>query len=501
MNFAKRYEFSASITTGAVETFPARDVISGERVLICVFENAAPQPANVPTIEWVLEAFSKVAPAPKEIVINAGRYSGTAFLYLVTKMPASDALNQWIEAYRGYGSRTHGFRAAPNEENRESRAPQPSGEQKKVGTSAFPALGSDLESVNSGPQRSAPSEAFGVQTGDPSGHRPTQSGTFTSLFLRRFNKSTEAPKAETGHEMNPDSPGRTRDPFTTAPDSLAGVPRERATGEFTSFFKGPFSGEASPDTPKNIQPAPKPEAMPGEFTRLFGRDEKTPHEAPPGPTPRIQADNLSLTEILSEPPRGRIDQQTPSPIVTPPTAFGPASVTSAHADAPRPVSSGQVTSPLGPVWQPEPAPPVPPPQAPPAPSAPPGGGYNQENATQLFSYSGSGRAGEPTLPAGPSEYTMVISRRSMPLAEPPLDPPVEGAAKPGFVPPVAMPHLPPPPRMPAMSPLPMPTMPPPPKLGQTPPEGKQVSYWPLILVMTVMFFLAVLLVMYFVLKH
>jgi len=46
-----------------------------------------------------------------------------------------------------------------------------------------------------------------------------------------------------------------------------------------------------------------------------------------------------------------------------------------------------------------------------------------------------------------------------------------------------------------------PAMAAPPQLGQTPPAVKPVSYWPLVLGMTVLFFLGVLLVMYFVLKH
>jgi hypothetical protein len=99
---------------------------------------------------------------------------------------------------------------------------------------------------------------------------------------------------------------------------------------------------------------------------------------------------------------------------------------------------------------------------------------------------------------------MVISRASMPPAEPRLEPTIEGAGapKPVPLPPAAMPPLPPTPKMPAVSPvLPKPAMPAPPKLPQTPPEAKPVSYWPLILVMTVLFFLAVLLVMYFVLKR
>ena len=507
MNFANRYELFESITTGAVETFPARDVLSEERVLVYVFESAAPGPRNVPTIEWVLEAFNRVAPAPREIAINAGRYPGTAFVYLVTKMPAADALNRWIEAYQGRAPETQEFRAIAKPENKESPARQPGVEPSQAETSGFPALRSDPASVNSGLQPSRPADAGGASL-----RGPAQSGSFTSLFLGEFNKSTEASKAaETSYAANPGVAGSTRDPFPTLPHSVAGGPHERATGEFTKFFQGPFSGEASPDTPKNLVPRTMPEATPGEFTRLFGPAEKGSQPAPLGPAPGVQTENLSLTQILSEPPRGTADQQAPPPMVTPPLGFEPASIPPAHGDAHgRPVSSAQVEPSPTPRWPADPRPPASPREAPPPPAA--AAGYYKEDASQLFS---SRRTGEPAPPAGPSEYTMVISRPSMPPAEPPAQ-----APNPAPVPPAAMPPL-PPPRMPAVPPLPpmprfapppkmpvaapLPLMPPamaaPPQLGQTPLAAKPVSYWPLVLGMTVLFFLGVLLVMYFVLKH
>jgi hypothetical protein len=56
-------------------------------------------------------------------------------------------------------------------------------------------------------------------------------------------------------------------------------------------------------------------------------------------------------------------------------------------------------------------------------------------------------------------------------------------------------------KMPAakMPKIDIPSAPKPPKEGALPPSP--VSYWPLILTLTVLFFIAVLLVLYFVLKH
>jgi hypothetical protein len=68
------------------------------------------------------------------------------------------------------------------------------------------------------------------------------------------------------------------------------------------------------------------------------------------------------------------------------------------------------------------------------------------------------------------------------------------------------------PALPAIAPPPMPPAPAMPKIALPPPPKApkldkvavakpSVSYWPLILTLTVLFFIAALLVLYFVLKH
>ena len=46
MKFANRYELSDPLTTGAVETFAALDMTSGERVVVHIFETP-PQASNL----------------------------------------------------------------------------------------------------------------------------------------------------------------------------------------------------------------------------------------------------------------------------------------------------------------------------------------------------------------------------------------------------------------------------------------------------------------------
>jgi len=90
---------------------------------------------------------------------------------------------------------------------------------------------------------------------------------------------------------------------------------------------------------------------------------------------------------------------------------------------------------------------------------------------------------------------------------PPADPagaPKESAAKsaapPGFAaPPLPVFAMPAPPPMPKIAAPAPPKAPKPPKVAV--PEPPPVSYWPLVLTLTVIFFIAVLLVLYFALKH
>lgn len=115
--------------------------------------------------------------------------------------------------------------------------------------------------------------------------------------------------------------------------------------------------------------------------------------------------------------------------------------------------------------------------------------------------------------SGPSPYTQIISRRNLPPEEPEADSassPGAGGGGPKFAAPTM-------PKAPAAAP-PIPKMPPAPKLSPPPkpqlkapatpkapkldaPAPPPVSMWPLIITLTVLFFLAVILVLFFALRH
>jgi len=74
----------------------------------------------------------------------------------------------------------------------------------------------------------------------------------------------------------------------------------------------------------------------------------------------------------------------------------------------------------------------------------------------------------------------------------------QAAPKSPSLPAIPLPAMPPPPAMPAVA---LPAPPPLPKAPKGALPEPPVSYWPLILTLTVLFFIAVLLVLYLVLKH
>ncbi len=112
MKFADKYELSDAVTSGRLETFLGRDVGSGERVLVHIFDAPAKQPGQ-PTVMWVLESFRAIAPEPPGLVIAAGRYDGTSYAYLVTRVPDDAALRQWKQSYESSTAETREFPVIP----------------------------------------------------------------------------------------------------------------------------------------------------------------------------------------------------------------------------------------------------------------------------------------------------------------------------------------------------------------------------------------------------
>jgi hypothetical protein len=530
MKFANRYELSDLLTSGAVETFAAIDITSGERVVVHIFETPQ-QPSNLPTIQLLLEAFRDLAPAPAELVINAGRYAGTAFAYLVTKMPEETALKIWIRSYETSLSKAGEISIPSNPTARDmqgpeqistaprSRTPQESGEP----TGAFPAVklgASEISAPISTSEFPAPSQSselpFSTGPQRIGGPQPSKTGSFTSQFLSKCTDEAESSnRAKPRESLTSASHSQSFSAVFGSPlaagekvNSPARTVDEKG-GEFTRFFQGPFSGEPSPDTPRQASHVPTPETEPGEFTKIFG-----PGEKPPG-TPvnsrwldDSESQSLSLTQILAQPSKvsNSSSEFKHSATLIPEKAIESGSARAIKTEAWDLPATPQTSSP--PPISPDPAltgtfnagkrPMV---------GSPLTVDLERKNATHLFSAPGSVQ--RSTLSTGPSEYTMIISGgKPAGIPEPPIHESVASSGGAGS--PFAVPAVPVPPPIPAA-----PRFPPAPQFSSPvavglpatkPPQASgtpkpPVSYWPLILTMTVLFFLAVIMVMYFWLRH
>ena len=499
MKFSEKYELLESLTTGSVETFVANDKVRGERVLVHIVE-CAPQKPDQTTAEWVLESFRRLAPEPPGPVLETGKYSGAKYAYVVTKPADENVVKTWVRRYELQAEETKETKvhALKRETSAPAFAPPlapPSTpkEPPQAPPGQMTQLFRDFDSLakSKAPEPFTPSAAPPLRPA-PSTSLPGESGLHAAGPWDPSSMKAAAPPKEP--------------PFTTppapikpvAPESSHPVARDNAKpGEFTSFFQGPFRGDGASDMPAYAsQPIEPPKKNVGEFTALFGGATPKPPASPaplgaPGPSFTGLFKDFETpqpTHNASAPPQGGVMPSSVQPLPTvPPMNATP---------VPDPVFAA---SPPTPVVIPN----LPTPGIPPSPR-PPGDG-----ATGAFMHPRADPAPVPIeAPSGPSPYTQIISRSKLAAGEEAEagHAPAAGAGAGNFA-------APPMPKIPGAAPPPMPKIPPAPvmpkvKAPQAPkapkidaPAPPPVSLWPLIITLTVLFFLAVILVLYFVLRH
>jgi len=527
MKFGDKYELLESLTTGGVETFVANDKIRGERVLVHILQ-CDPQKANQPTVQWVLEGFRKLAPEPAATVLETGRYSGTLYAYLVSKVPEQAALDVWIRRYEAQSRITQEFPAPPGKPTPQSEAP--TGE---VPQAALPQV--DVAAKQVATPRVEPPETSGPMTqlfrefdmqaksGSPAAPpADVQSPASNLPKAGPINPSANPSGLHAAPIWNPEPPrisppakpelskaelnkpepsvitpaSSFRPDFgdKTFPSRISAVPvkDEPKAGEFTSFFQGPFRADRPSETPALTPQQESPRKSVGDFTAIFGPakppvEESLPSSGIAGNEPAgtgftgwfnsgVSSGTSSGTAGPAAPlPPAGLPRATIDPLPAAPPPFVPAPPKEPFIPPP----AMSYVSPAPPIF-PSPVPLNPPL---PKPVAMPQSDLTSGGATRAFTPPVSEPTpGPPPPPSGPSAYTRVISVKA-------LNPDAaaakkEDAAKP---PAFALPSLPPPPKPPKL-----------PKVEVTPPP---VTYWPLILTLTILFFVAVLLVLYFVLKH
>lgn len=98
MKFEGIYETLQKVAIGPVVTLIARNKTSNQKVIVHTFEYSE-QAINQPAMRDVISAFSALAPQPVGPVIDAGKFDGTPFAYLVTRWPGDEALADWVRLY------------------------------------------------------------------------------------------------------------------------------------------------------------------------------------------------------------------------------------------------------------------------------------------------------------------------------------------------------------------------------------------------------------------
>jgi len=500
MKFSEKYELFESLTTGAIETFVANDKVRGERVLVHIVE-CGPQEADQTTAEWVLESFRRCAPEPPGPVLETGKYSGAKYGYVVTR-PADDVvIKAWVRRYELQADETRETRV--HSLNREVAIPPaaaPTASKDPVQSAGtmtqlfrdFDSLAKakapeGLVSDNAAPARSAPSTNL-----------PGESGLHTAVPWDPANARAAGVPKETPPAFVPASPR----PIVQEPparDLQSGA----KPGEFTSFFQGPFRGDKPADMPAFAsEPIEPPKKSVGEFTAVFGQASSP---TPAATTPPKGLAEPSFTGIFKDMESAKAPlRETPvvqNVVVPPPLQPLPSVAPVNIPPTPDPV----FVAPPVPVVTP--APTIPPLPSRPAarpvvqPTSLPGDG-----ATGAFRRPSAEPAPAPMeVPSGPSAYTQIISRSKLPNAE------AGEAAHPAGAAP-GKPAAPPLPKIPAAAP-PMPKMPsaPPmpkvaaPKVPKAPkvdvPAPPPVSLLPVVITLGVLFVLAVILVLFFVMRH
>jgi hypothetical protein len=498
MKFGDHHELVQSVADGPVETFVAKDLRRSEPVLVHILDCGEQKP-NQPTVQWVMEAFRSNAPEPAGVVLEAGRYSGTLYGYLVTRLPDEAALKKWVERYKLQRQETQEI-ALPPPGAKKSESPTadlaPVAPAPSVGlfTQAFrgyglpadalPKANSTQESKTSPPgsgsatpadvpaSRVEPARYVGKGT-PPAAEPPAAADFFATEF-----KAVKVPAQEFGPVVKDPGP---------------------KPGEFTSFFRGPFAGGQPSEIPAlPEQPLSPPRKPIGEFTATFGAMGSRPEEHAPassGPGSGVfPAAPGSFAEAFDRPDLDRRNQDG----------------LSGAGRKPERDFFLAPNLPESPVSSPPPIPAAPPRESRPAASPESAG----QGATQVFRMpSAKPEVSEPAFASGPGEYTRIISmlRNEGSAVEPPIGgenpsgakPPVIPSASLPKLPAMAMPPIPPPVHAPAAPPVAKPAAPalPNPKVESLKGPKAPMSFLPLIITLTVLFIVAALVVVYFAIKH
>jgi hypothetical protein len=265
MKFADKYEIVDKIPPGRVETFVARNVVTGERVLLHIFESEEAEPAPNSPLES-RASLSSNTPSEKGV-----------FSYSVTN---KNSLETWREP--------SGRDAGPPSRNEQALFIEPK-----------PAVSDEMPAPRS-VALSAPDDEPGEFTKQFFAESRKSRG-LTNVSLSSSTPESFIPgalRAEPAAESSPhfswgvlgsekETPfSEVQDDFSVQPYAGYSLkanesvkvkslkPQHTDAESFTDFFRGPFDGEKPAEVPEfSSRPAGRSlSAPPGEFTSVFGKE-------------------------------------------------------------------------------------------------------------------------------------------------------------------------------------------------------------------------------------
>ena len=369
MKFLDKYELIEQLTSGAVGTFMARDLASGERVLVHIFSGFDRKADQTP-LQWALQSFRSLAPPPLGDVIDGGGYLQAPGAFLITKFPNPNNLPGWVRLYNSQSEKTQEFHApiqgASTREVKSAHvsppvAPlEPSGGTKSQFSRVFrgvaakqgapepvsPGSGPETVSPKPGPEpaaatQSAPSpwsrrvagpftKEFLAALDEERGGKPIPgtsslpqevppASSFTAQFLMPradIEAARPAPKEAGLLGTNPfgsDAPqlGKMALGVPAVVPGEEGSPRAPATeekqGEFTQYFVGPFQGAPAAVTPNLPQRTYARPDESSEFRKVFGTGASQKLGKPQESPPREAGRPPAAENEVNSPPGRNFD--------------------------------------------------------------------------------------------------------------------------------------------------------------------------------------------------
>jgi len=306
MDLDNKYELLDVVANDAEsKTFQAREVATGRAVFVHIIFGGMVASHQEKLLDMVLHRLVDASAEKRRQILEVSDYKGMP--YAVTDvLPGFRSLREWLEADRQpeappaagvTGERTDRFartgkwavppleaggapprRAAPLQDAETLQAPTP-------GPSPVPAgpAGKEPGEFTRLFHAAVPSQAVTPPAVSPVAPEPPRPAAEPDEFARLFGAASEAPAtpAPPGASVGPAAPAKAQEPgeFTrifqasppVAPPSAAASPSQGA-GEFARLFQAPGT-LAPPLGAAPDEPLPKPAVsgpQAGEFTRLFG---------------------------------------------------------------------------------------------------------------------------------------------------------------------------------------------------------------------------------------